>query len=122
MHTSADISDSKSVDSYGDNSFSEDEVVDHSTSRWRKDQHEMPPPVVCYSCNSEGKLLDCALKRQVSPRHKRVLDATVAGSKDTSHGTVPMATNHCGQQPLTKRGAAKAASSYYYEPVSAKLY
>lgn len=51
LRRAADISDSKTYDSDGD-----DEDVDDSTSRWGKGQCEIPFPVVCYSCNGAGQV------------------------------------------------------------------
>lgn len=51
----ADISDSKTYDSDGDDLCSDD-GVDDSTSRWLKGQGEIPSPVVWYNCNDVGQV------------------------------------------------------------------
>lgn len=51
LRRAADISDSKTYDSDGD-----DEDVDDSTSRWGKGQCEIPSPVFWYNCNDTGQV------------------------------------------------------------------
>lgn len=56
LRRTADISDSKTYDSDGDNLCSDNEDVDDSTSRWGEGQREIPSPVVRYNCNDAGQV------------------------------------------------------------------